>query len=163
MGLLDGVLGDALGGALGGASGGNAGANNLQGMLGGLLGQLSGAQGGNSNAMLTTVMALVQQHGGVEGLIAKFQAGGLSDVVSSWVGTGANLPVSPTQVSQVLGDSTINNVASSLGVEPAHASSSIASMLPELINQLTPNGHVDAGSSDLLAKGLSMLKGQLGQ
>jgi uncharacterized protein YidB (DUF937 family) len=159
MGLLDGVLGDALGGM----TGGNAGANNLQGMVGGLLGQLGGTAGGSSNAMLTTVMALVQQQGGVEGLIAKFQAGGLSDVVSSWVGTGQNLPVSATQVTQVLGESTITNVASSLGVESSHASSSIASMLPELINQLTPNGAVDAGSSDLLAKGLSMLKGQLGQ
>jgi uncharacterized protein YidB (DUF937 family) len=138
MGLLDGVLGDALGGM----TGGNAGANNLQGMLGGLLGQLGGTPGGNSNAMLTTVMSLVQQHGGVEGLIAKFQAGGLS---------------------QVLGDSTINTVASSMGVDPSHASSSIASMLPELINQLTPHGVVDAGSSDVLAKGLSMLKGLSGQ
>jgi uncharacterized protein YidB (DUF937 family) len=159
MGLLDGVLGDALGGM----TGGNAGANNLQGMLGGLLGQLGGTPGGNSNAMLTTVMSLVQQHGGVEGLIAKFQAGGLSDVVSSWVGTGQNLPVSATQVTQVLGDSTINTVASSMGVDPSHASSSIASMLPELINQLTPHGVVDAGSSDVLAKGLSMLKGLSGQ
>jgi uncharacterized protein YidB (DUF937 family) len=36
-------------------------------------------------------------------------------------------------------------------------------MLPELINQLTPNGTVDAGSNDVLSKGLAMLKGQLGQ
>lgn len=159
MGLLDGALGDAVGGLMGGAGG----AGNLQGMLGGLMQQLDGAHGGGTNAMLSTVMSLVQQHGGVEGIVAKFQQGGLGDVVQSWVGTGANMPVSASQVQQVLGDSTIGNVASSLGVDPSQAGSSIASMLPQLINHLTPNGAVDAGSSDVLSKGLEMLRGHLGQ
>jgi uncharacterized protein YidB (DUF937 family) len=157
MGLLDGVLGDALGSATGNAAGG-AGAANLQGMLGGLLGQLSGSQNLGNNALLSTVMSLVQQHGGVGGIVEKFRSGGLSDVVASWVGTGANMPVSASQVQQVLGHSTINNVASSMGVDATQASSSIASMLPELINQLTPNGAVDAGSSDLLSKGIELLR-----
>ncbi len=159
MGLLDGALGDAVGGLMGGSGG----AGNLQGMLGGLMQQLDGAHGGGTNAMLSTVMSLVQHQGGAEGLVAKFQAGGLSDIVQSWVGTGANMPVSGAQVHQVLGDSTISSVASTLGVDSAQASSSLASMLPELINQLTPNGSVDAGSNDVLSKGLAMLKGQLGQ
>lgn len=159
MGLLDGALGDAVGGLMGG----NANAGNLQGMLGGLLNSIGGTQGGGTNAMLSTVMSLVQQHGGVEGIVAKFQQGGLTEVVQSWVSTGANLPVSGSQVSQVLGNSTISNVASSLGVDPSQASASIASVLPELINHLTPNGAVDAGSSDVLSKGLEMLKGHLGQ
>ena len=154
MGMFDGALGDAVGGLMG-----NAGGANVQGMLGGLLGQLGGAQGGGNNAMLATVMSLVQQHGGIEGVIEKFRAGGLSDVVASWVGTGANASVSGTQVQQVLGDSAIGGLASSLGVDHAQASASLASVLPELINQLTPNGAVDAGSNDLLSKGLSMLKG----
>ncbi len=158
MGLFDGALGDAVGGLMGGA-----GAGNLQGMLGGLLQQLDGAHGGGTNAMLSTVMSLVQQHGGVEGIVAKFQQGGLGDVVQSWVSTGANMPVSGSQVQQVLGDSTIGNVASSLGVDPSQASSSIASMLPQLINHLTPNGAVDANSGDVLSKGLEMLRGHLGQ
>ena len=158
MGLFDGVLGDAVGGLMGGAGGANA-----QSMLGGLLGQLGGAQGAGNNAVLATVMALVQQQGGVSGLVAKFQSGGLSDMVSSWVGTGANAPISPSQVQDVLGHSTVTDVASKLGMDPAQASSSIASLLPELINQLTPNGKVEAGSSDLLSQGLSMLKGLQGK
>lgn len=158
MGLLDGALGDALGGMMG-----KPGGANVQGMLGGLLGSLGGNQGGASNAMLATVMSLVQQHGGVEGIVEKFKSGGLSDVVSSWVGTGANAPISGAQVQQTLGASTVSSVASTLGVDAAQASSSIAALLPELINQLTPNGKVEAGSNDLLSQGLSMLKGLQGR
>jgi len=154
MGLLDGALGDAVGGMMG-----NTGGNNPQDLLGGLLGQLGGAQGGNNSAMMATIMSLVQQHGGVAGIVQKFSSGGMADIVASWVGTGANAPVSATQVQQALGDSTVADVASTLGVNSSQASASIASMLPQLINSLTPNGAVDAGSSDLLTKGLSMLKG----
>jgi len=153
MGLLDGVLGDSPSGMPG-----NPGGINVQGMLGGLLGSLGGNQGGANNAMLATVMALVQQHGGIEGIVAKFRSGGLSDVVSSWVATGPNTPISGAQVQQALGASTVSGVASTLGVEESQASSSLAVMLPELINQLTPNGKVEADSNDLLTQGLSMLR-----
>ena len=152
MGLLDGVLGDSAEGSR------NPGGLNMQGMLGGLLGRLGGGQGSANNAMLATVMALVQQQGGIEAIVRKFQAGGLSDVVSSWIGTGPNAPVSGSQVQQVLGPSTVSNVASTLGVDEAQASSSLATMLPELINQLTPHGKVEADSNDLLTQGLSMLR-----
>lgn len=154
MGLLDGVLGGSPGGAPG-----NSGGVNLQGMLGGLLGSLGGNQGGASNAMLATVMTLVQQNGGVEGIIAKFTSSGMSDHAASWVGTGANAQITGAQVQQALGASTVSGLASTLGVNESQAGSSLASMLPELINQLTPNGKVDAGSNDLLSQGLSMLKG----
>ena len=154
MGLLDGVLGGSSSGTPA-----NSGGVNLQGMLGGLLGSLGGNRGGANNAMLATVMALVQQNGGIEGIIAKFRSGGMSDAAASWVGTGANAPLSGEQVQQVLGTSTVGDVASTLGVDHSQASSSLAAMLPELINQLTPNGQVEANSNDLLTQGLSMLRG----
>ncbi len=161
MGLLDGALGGALGSVLGGGNSGN-----LQGMLGSLLGQLGGAQGGtqgsNAQVMLTSAMAMLQQHGGLEGIVEKFRANGLGSVVDSWVGTGANAPVTGAQVTQVLGDSAVQDVATKLGIDPAQASGGLASMLPELVNQLTPNGHIPANSSDLLTQGLAMLKAHLG-
>lgn len=152
MGLLDGVLGGA-------AGGGNSGGLNMQGMLGGLLGSLGGNQGAGNNAMLATVLALVQQQGGIEGILEKFRAGGHSEAVASWIGTGANAPISGEHVQQALGASTVSSVASTLGVDEAQAGSSLAAMLPELINQLTPNGKVEAGSNDLLTQGLAMLRG----
>jgi len=162
MGLLDGALGGALGSVLGGGNSGN-----LQGMLGSLLGQLGGTQGGaqgsNAQVMLTAAMAMLQQNGGLEGIVEKFRAHGLGGTVDSWVGTGANAPVTGTQITQVLGDSAVQDVATKLGVDSAQASGGLASMLPELVNQLTPNGHIPANSGDLLTQGLAMLKAHLGR
>ncbi len=156
MGLLDGALGDALGSVMGGAAKPGEGGN-LQGMLGGLLGQLGGGKG-QSGALLATVMTLVQQNGGIEGIIAKFRASGMGDAVDSWVGTGANAPVTGDQVSKVLGESTVSDIAGQMGTDSAQASGSLASMLPELINQFTPNGKVPANSGDLLSQAMAMLK-----
>jgi len=161
MGMFDGRLGDLAGSLLGGGSGGKGGD-----MLGGLLGQLGGghgASGGGNTAMLTAVMAMVQQQGGLEGLAAKFQQGGLGELVQSWVGTGANAAVSPAQLEHVLGAESLASVAQSAGVAPAQASTGLAAMLPELVNQLTPNGQIPANSGEMLSQGMSMLKGMLGK
>ena len=157
MGLLDGALGGALGSMLGNS--GNAAG--LQGMLGSLLGQ-GGATQGNSQVLITTAMSLLQQHGGLEGIVEKFRANGLGGAVDSWVGTGANAPVSGDQVTQVLGSTAVQDVASKLGVDPQQASGALASVLPELVHQLTPDGHIPANSGELLTQGLAMLKSHFG-
>ena len=61
-------------------------------------------QGGDT---LSAVSNLIQENGGVGGLVEKFQQGGLGDIVSSWVGTGANLPVSAEQIQSVLDGSQL--------------------------------------------------------
>lgn len=149
MGLLDGVVGSVAEKVTGGASTGG---------LGSMLGAIGGGAGGNT-AAIGAVMALVQGQGGLAGILEKFKTAGLSDIVASWVGKGPNLPVSPAQVQKVFGDAAIGDVAKKMGVAAPAASASIATMLPELVNKLTPKGAVDAGSSDMLAQGLSMLKG----
>ncbi len=156
MGLLDGVLGNALNSVLGGAGG----PANLQGMLGSLLSRLGGPE--QSQVLLTTVMGVVQQNGGLEGILAKFRAQGHDNAVDSWVGSGDNHTISAQHVEQVLGASTVNEVAAQTGTTPAQASESLASILPELINSLTPNGHVPADSNDVIAQAVALLKSKLG-
>jgi uncharacterized protein YidB (DUF937 family) len=123
------------------------------------LGALAGGQSGDSSALLQTVMQLVNnpQNGGLEGLIQSFQQGGLGEIVNSWVSTGQNLPISAEQIQSVLGDSSLSGLAAQLGVSPEQASGSLADMLPQLIDQLTPNGQMPQGG-DLLTQGLDMLK-----
>ncbi|MDH5234084.1 MAG: YidB family protein [Gemmatimonadota bacterium] len=157
MGLFDGVLGKAAEKM----AGGKADLGGLPGGLGGMLSSLGGQAGGT--AALAAVMALIQGQGGLGGILEKFKSAGLANIVSSWVGTGANLPVSPAQIQKVFGDAAIGNVAKQMGVAAPQASASIATMLPELVNKLTPKGAIDAGSSDMLSQGLAMLKGQLGK
>ena len=123
------------------------------------LGALAGAQSGDNSALLQTVMQLVNnpQNGGLEGLIQSFQQGGLGEIVNSWVSTGQNLPISAEQVQSVLSDSSLSGLAAQLGVSPEQASGSLADMLPQLIDQMTPNGQMPQGG-DLLTQGLDMLK-----
>jgi uncharacterized protein YidB (DUF937 family) len=78
----------------------------------------------------------------------------------SWVSTGANVDISGDQLQQALGSSSIGNIASQLGMSNGQAGSAMAQILPELINQLTPNGQVPSDHSDLISKGLAMLTGR---
>lgn len=132
------------------------------GLLDSVVGALAGGQSGGNNALLETVMQLINnpQTGGLAGLVQSFQQGGLGEIVNSWVSTGANLPISPEQIQHVLGNSSLQGLAAQLGVSPEQASGSLADLLPQVVDQLTPNGQVPQGG-DLMAQGLDLLKGKL--
>ena len=126
---------------------------------------LNGALGNNqgedaANPVLNAVMALIEQQGGLAGLIAKFQSSGLGNQAASWVGTGANLPLDADQLQSVLGSDSLTRIAGQLGIDPGEASGSLAQLLPQIIDQLTPNGRIEGG--DALQQGLSALGGLFG-
>ena len=123
------------------------------------LGALAGRQSGDNNALLQSVLQLVDnpQNGGLEGIIQSFQQGGLGEIVNSWVSTGQNLPISAEQIQSILGGVSLSGLAAQRGVSPEQASDSLADMLPQLIDQMTPDGKVPQGG-DLLTQGLDMLK-----
>lgn len=121
--------------------------------LGSILGQ------GGSNDAVGAISNLIDQHGGLSGLVQQLQSGGLSEVVSSWVGTGANLPVSADALQQALGSEQISQIAAKLGLSPEQAAGSLAQLLPQVVDKLTPNGSIEPGG--LLEQGLGLLKGKL--
>jgi uncharacterized protein YidB (DUF937 family) len=51
----------------------------------------------------------------------------------------------------------MRDLASQLGMPQEQAGSTMAQVLPELINQLTPQGQVPANGDEEIAEGLSML------
>lgn len=112
---------------------------------------LGGAGSGGAVSAITDMIG--SQQGGLGGLVQAFEKGGLGDVAQSWVGKGANLPVSAAQIESVLGAGAIGDLARKLGVDPHAAAGQISDMLPQIIDQLTPNGTVEAGGlGDLLGK-----------
>ncbi len=120
--------------------------------------QAATALGGNSTAgAMGEVAKLIQGGGGLDGLLKQFQDKGLGEAAASWVGTGKNLSISKEQIAAVLGHPQIAGIAKSLGVSPDQAASTLASLLPQAVDQLTPNGKLPA--NDLLQQGLTMLKG----
>jgi len=141
MGLLDGILGAALGGSASPQAGGL-----------------------NADSLVRVAGQLLQQHGGVGGLVDAFTKGGLGQAAASWVGTGQNQSVSASQVTQVLGSGQIGQIASQLGLDHGQTSNILAQLLPHVVDHLTPNGQMPAASAsqgDLLSAALGMLKSRL--
>ena len=150
MGLLDALIGNVLGSALGG--------NQRQDPLGSVLGGLGGrSQGQGGNMLLQVLLSLLQKNGGLEGVLGRLRQGGLGQQADSWVGTGQNMNISPDQLQQIFGSSTISDLAAQLGIPEEETGSRMAGLLPEVINQLTPQGQVPENGDDEIAQGLSML------
>jgi uncharacterized protein YidB (DUF937 family) len=153
MGLLDSVVGAALGG-------GQQQGGGLGGLLGGLLGGQQG--GGNLAALLPVITGMLANggtHGGLGGLMEKFNQAGMGDQMSSWVGKGENLPISADQLSSVLGSGAIGDIAAKLGVGHGEAGGMLAQALPGIIDHLTPHGNAPEGGLG----GASDLMGMLGK
>jgi len=129
------------------------------GLLDTLAGQFLG--GNNTEGSMGALAGLLEQQGGVSGLLEKFQQGGLGEVAQSWVSSGENLPISAEQIESVLGSELVSSVAEKFGVDPQDAASQISTLLPQLIDGLTPNGEVEAGQQDLVGAAMSLLKGKL--
>ncbi len=129
------------------------------GLLDSIVGQVSGAlessvPGGQVHPGLVDVVStLMTQPGGLQGLIGKFEQQGLGGVVSSWVGTGQNLAITPDQVQSVLGEPHIAAVAAKLGLSPTDVTNQLAGLLPHAVDSVTPAGAVPEGN--LLNEALS--------
>jgi len=124
----------------------------------GLAGKFLGGSAGTQNPLLDIALSLLTnpQTGGLEGLVETFKSKGLNDTVSSWVGTGQNLPISGKQIQDVLGSDLIQQFAKKLGASNQDVSGGLANLLPGLIDKLTPTGQLP--EKDALEKGLKMLR-----
>ena len=128
------------------------------GILDSLLGSLMGGSGAQGQSpLLTAALQIIQQNGGLPGIISKFQQGGYGQQMGSWVSTGANMPISGNQLQEVLGSGSIGQIAQQLGLSHGDASSGLAQVLPQLIDGMTPKGHVPSDHADLLQQALSAL------
>jgi len=125
MGLMDSLLGAASQALAGQAGQQQAGGLDLMGLAAGLL----------------------NQHGGLPGLLQQLQSSGLMEQVQSWVSTGANLPVSGEQITAALGSDSVAQMAQQTGLSHGELGAQLAQYLPQIIDHLTPNGQVPAAGS----------------
>jgi uncharacterized protein YidB (DUF937 family) len=129
-------------------------------IAGQVLGSLGSAGDGKHAGMIDAIGGLLNspQVGGISGLVKTFEQNGLGSTVASWIGTGANLPISPEQLQSVLGNSQVAAIAQKLGISPQDVSTHLAEYLPQIIDKLTPNGAVP--DNNALSGLLGMLKGK---
>ena len=128
-------------------------------LLNSIVGQVTGAlqgsvPGGQAHpGLMDVVSSLMTQGGGLQGLVNQFEQQGLGHVVSSWIGTGENLAITPDQVQAVLGEPHIAAVAAKLGLSSADVTNQLAGLLPHAVDSVTPAGAVPQGN--LLTEALS--------
>jgi len=105
--------------------------------------------GGQQNSLVEQAISIINnpQIGGVSGLIEKFQQNGLGDIISSWVSTGSNLPISTDQISSILGSDRVREIAAKIGIPEDQVSGHLAELLPQMIDQLTPDGKIPEGNA----------------
>ena len=65
------------------------------------------------------------------------------------MGTGQNLPVSADQLHSALGGDQVAALAQQTGLPVGDLMGQLAQMLPQVVDQLTPNGQVPDGGADL--------------
>lgn len=112
----------------------------------------------SANPLASHLMEMIHnQPGGLSGLLQNFHDKGLGELVTSWVGTGQNLPISADQIQHALGSEQVQQLAAKLGIPSAVVSSQLAQLLPTVVDKLTPNGQVPNQSS-LLETGMTLLK-----
>jgi len=131
-----------------------------------LLNDLENQLGENPQNLLSAIGGLISNNGGLSGIISRFTQNGLGEQVQSWVGSGANMPVTGDHIRQVFGSDQVQQVAQKVGLDHSQVSNMIASILPSLIDKATPSGQAvsnpeaQASISSLLSKGLrSILAG----
>jgi uncharacterized protein YidB (DUF937 family) len=105
-------------------------------MFDGILGGVVGAE------MATVVNGLIEKHGGIQGIVSQLEEQGLGGTVRSWVGTGANQPITADQIHQALGSDTVKQLAAKVGMTPEDLAAKLSQILPQAIDKLTPGGVV---------------------
>ena len=113
------------GGGLGGSFGGGLG-----GLLGGVL------AGGAAGSILS---------GGLGDVLKQLQQSGQGEAANSWVAEGPNKQISPGDLANALGADQINHMMSQSGLSREELLSGLSQQLPEVINQLTPDGRLPSG------------------
>ena len=105
------------------------------GLFDGILGGVVGAE------MTQVVGALIERHGGLQGVVSQLESQGLGDTVRSWVGNGANKAISPEQLQQVFGrNGTLQELAAKFGMDPQTLAQKLSQALPHVVDHLTPTG-----------------------
>ena len=132
------------------------------GMLDGLLGSLMGGMtsdgtGGRQSPLLQIALQLMQQNGGLQGMLGKFQQAGYGAQADSWVSTGQNQPISADALSQVLGSGQLSQIAQQLGLSQGAVAGGLASVLPQVVDKMTPQGQVPDDHHDIVAQALALL------
>lgn len=97
----------------------------------------------DSNQLVSALSQMFGREGGTLDLgavVSKMQQVGLGSIVTSWLGKGANEPISPDAVTDLVSADKIQAFASQFGLSENIAKNAIASALPAMVDNASPDG-----------------------
>jgi uncharacterized protein YidB (DUF937 family) len=114
------------------------------GILDGLLGQVMGQFEAQVLPGLLQGALAKTSLGSLSGLLDKLRASGLGPQVDSWLGRGANQPVTADQLEKALGPTVVEKLSTTLNMPPDEIFGFLAKWLPTIIDALSPSGQLQA-------------------
>lgn len=124
----------------------------MSGIVNQLLGNFFGGdKQGQPDAIVGMLRQVLTSEGGISALVSKFEAAGLGSEAKSWVGTGANQPITPEHIDQVFSAEKLQTWAAAAGTTPDKLRTVLAEALPQAVDHATPDGQVPSagGMPDL--------------
>jgi len=111
------------------------------------------------NILMEAAMSMIKNYqGGLGGMLGQLQQGGLADQVKSWVSTGQNMAVNGQQVMNAMGESQLKAFANQVGLANDIAADTLAKIMPQIVDKLTPTGTVPQGN--MMEQAMKMFMGQ---
>jgi uncharacterized protein YidB (DUF937 family) len=128
------------------------------GLLDAILGNLmSGPKGSQQRALIAVVLQMLQQSGGLQGLMRQMQKSGYGNQVQSWIGTGQNMPITPDVLAEILGQGRMSEMAQQLGMSKEDVAGRLSQALPDVVDRMTPQGRIPDDQDELVARTLEEL------
>jgi len=147
-------------------TGGLIGGRDMSDLVGGTTDR--GARGGlGSNHRMLVAMLLpfamqwVQRNGGVGAVLERFRQKGFGQQADSWVSTEPNQALKAEEVDEVVGGEEMSRLSRQLGVSEEEVARGYAEILPEMVDQLSPEGQIPPEANDALDAGLSEVEKEL--
>jgi len=100
-----------------------------------------GAAAAAAPALLSKLLAQTDL-GGLQGLVQRLQQNGLQQEVQSWLGNGANMPVTPDQLRAALGNEHVRQIAQQFGLPVDKVLDLLSQHLPQAVDEASPNGEL---------------------
>ncbi|GBF51433.1 hypothetical protein LPTSP4_29690 [Leptospira ryugenii] len=94
----------------------------------------------NNPQIVEGIKKIIEENGGVSGLVQKFKEKGFGEVASSWIGTGDNQSIQSSDLVSVLGKEQISQLSEKVGLDPDATAGIVSQLLPLVIDKLSPDG-----------------------
>ncbi len=91
--------------------------------------------------MLLPLVASMLMNGGLQKILGRLQQSG-SSKGQSWVSTGPNEPADADDIKAALDEQELAQIAQQLGVSEDEAAEAVAQVLPDVVDQATPDGEL---------------------